>query len=187
MPSRSFLNQGIAIAGPFLFGKEKLNMEKLQITYKALTEIKEYRNNPRKNEEAIEPVMESIKNFGFVVPILIDQNNIILAGHTRKKAAEILKLKEVPCIYVEDLTQEQQKAFRLVDNKTAEFSQWDMEKLEQELSSIFNIDMETFHFPDFSEEELGITDEDFLQESEISQSKKEKTVICPHCGKEFTV
>ncbi len=97
-------------------------MEKLQITYKALTEIKEYRNNPRKNEEAIEPVMESIKNFGFVVPILIDQNNIILAGHTRKKAAEILKLKEVPCIYVEDLTQEQQKAFRLVDNKTAEFS-----------------------------------------------------------------
>ena len=150
-------------------------MEKLQITYKALTEIKEYRNNPRKNEEAIEPVMESIKNFGFVVPILIDQNNIILAGHTRKKAAEILKLKEVPCIYVEDLTQEQQKAFRLVDNKTAEFSQWDIEKLEQELSSIFNIDMETFHFPDFSEEELGITDEDFLQESEISQSKKEKT------------
>lgn len=100
---------------------------------------------------------------------------------------EILKLKEVPCIYVEDLTQEQQKAFRLVDNKTAEFSQWDIEKLEQELSSIFNIDMETFHFPDFSEEELGITDEDFLQESEISQSKKEKTVICPHCGKEFTV
>lgn len=162
-------------------------MEKLQITYKALMEIKEYRNNPRKNEEAIEPVMESIKNFGFVVPILIDQNNIILAGHTRKKAAEILKLKEVPCIYVEDLTQEQQKAFRLVDNKTAEFSQWDIEKLEQELSSIFNIDMETFHFPDFSEEELGITDEDFLQESEISRSKKEKTVICPHCGKEFTV
>lgn len=151
-------------------------MEKLQITYKALTEIKEYRNNPRKNEEAIEPVMESIKNFGFVVPILIDQNNIILAGHTRKKAAEILKLKEVPCIYVEDLTQEQQKAFRLVDNKTAEFSQWDIEKLEQELSSIFNIDMETFHFPDFSEEELGITDEDFLQESEISQSKQEKKV-----------
>lgn len=163
-------------------------MQKLQITYKPLTEIKEYRNNPRKNEEAIEPVMESIKNFGFVVPILLDQNNVILAGHTRKKAAEHLKLKEVPCIYVEDLTQEQEKAFRLADNKTTEFSQWDIEKLEQELSSIIDIDMETlFHFPDFSAEDLDLTDEDFLQEKEASQEKKEKIAICPHCGKKFTL
>ena len=163
-------------------------MEKLQITYKLLTEIKAYENNPRKNEETINPVMESIKTFGFVVPILLDKNNVILAGHTRKQAAENLNLKEVPCIYVEDLTEEQEKAFRLADNKTAEFSQWDIEKLEQELSSIINIDMETlFHFPDFSEHELGITDEDFFQESEMTQNKKEKTAICPHCGKEFTI
>ena len=95
---------------------------KLNIIYQKLSEIKEYRNNPRNNEQAIKPVMESIQNFGFIVPILLDQNNVILAGHTRKKAAENLNLKEVPCIYIEDLTEEQVRAFRLVDNKTAEFS-----------------------------------------------------------------
>lgn len=176
------------MAIPFTFEKEKANMEKLQVTYKALTEIKAYRNNPRNNEQAIKPVMESIQNFGFIVPILLDQNNVILAGHTRKKAAENLNLKEVPCIYIEDLTEEQVRAFRLVDNKTAEFSEWDIEKLEEELSNIIDMDMESlFHFPDFSAENIDVSDEDFLQQSELSQHKKVKTVVCPHCGEAFEI
>lgn len=160
----------------------------LNIIYQKLSEIKEYRNNPRKNEQAIKPVMESIQNFGFIVPILLDQNNVILAGHTRKKAAEKLNMETVPCIYVEDLTEEQVRAFRLADNKTAEFSEWDIEKLEKELSNIMDIDMESlFHFPDFSVENIDVSDDDFLQQSELSQHKKVKTVVCPHCGEEFEI
>ncbi len=161
---------------------------KRNIIYKKVNEIKEYENNPRQNEQAIEPVIHSIENFGFLVPILLDKNNVIIAGHTRKKAAEQLNMNEVPCIYAEELTEEQVKAFRLADNKTAEFAQWDMKKLEKELSDIAAIDMETlFHFPDFSAEEIEVSDDDFLQESELSQNRKAKTVICPHCGKEFEI
>lgn len=80
--------------------------------------------------------MNSIKEFGFLAPVLIDSNDIIIAGHTRKEAAVRLGLKEIPCITVDSLTDEQVKAFRLVDNKTAEFASWDFEKLEEELSEI---------------------------------------------------
>ena len=154
----------------------------------SIDEIIPYENNPRKNDNAVDKVAESIKEFGFKVPIIIDKDNIIIAGHTRKKAAEQLNMNEVPCIYAEELTEEQVKAFRLADNKTAEFAQWNMKKLEKELSDIAAIDMETlFHFPDFSAEEIEVSDDDFLQESELSQNKKAKTVICPHCGKEFEI
>lgn len=161
-------------------------MEKLHIIYQKLESIKEYKNNPRRNEEAVGPVMNSIKNFGFLVPVLLDKNNVMIAGHTRKRAAENLGIKEIPCIYVEELTEEQIKAFRLADNKTAEFAEWDIEKLEKELSSIADIDMESlFHFPDFTAEDIDVSDNDFLQEDELSQTKKVKTAVCPHCGKEF--
>ena len=174
------------LAVPFLFHERSYDMGKLNIIYKPLENIIEYENNPRKNEEAIEPVMESIKNFGFLIPILLDKNNIIVAGHTRKKAAEKLNINEIPCIYVEELTEEQIKAFRLADNKTAEFSEWDIEKLEKELSEIMNIDMENlFHFPDFTADTIDVTDEDFFQENKLQHDKKIKTAVCPHCGKEF--
>lgn len=117
------------------------------------SELKEYENNPRINDNAVDKVAESIKEFGFKVPIVIDKDNVIIAGHTRLKASKKLGLEKVPCIVADDLTEEQAKAFRLADNKTAELAEWDMEKLEHELQEITNIDMSAFGFTDEQEEE----------------------------------
>lgn len=111
-----------------------------------LKNIKQYEKNPRKNDEAVGPVAESIKEFGFKCPIIVDKNNVIVAGHTRYKAAKQLKLKEVPCIVADDLTEEQIKAFRLADNKVGEIAEWDYNILELELDEILNIDMSLFNF-----------------------------------------
>lgn len=92
----------------------------MNIVNKKLSEIKPYDKNPRRNDEAVKYVAESIKSFGFKVPIIIDSNGVIVAGHTRYKAAKKLKLKDVPCIIADDLTDDQVKAFRLADNKVAE-------------------------------------------------------------------
>lgn len=105
-----------------------------------------YENNPRNNAPAVKAVAESIKQFGFKVPIVIDKNNIIVAGHTRLKAAKKLGLETVPCIRADDLTDEQVRAFRLADNKTAELASWKIDKLQQELLEINEIDMLNFGF-----------------------------------------
>lgn len=130
-----------------------------------LTSIKEYENNPRKNDEAVKYVAESIKEFGFKIPCVIDKDNVLICGHTRYKAAKQLKLKTIPCIIADDLTEEQIKAFRLVDNKTSEFAEWDFNLLELELDSISNIDMSLFEFKIFEE----IPDE---LEREVETSEK---------------
>lgn len=93
-----------------------------------ITSLKEYKNNPRVNDKAVAKVAASIDEFGFKVPIVIDGNNVIICGHTRLKAAKQLGLEVVPCIVADDLTDEQIKAFRLADNKTGEFADWDFEK-----------------------------------------------------------
>ena len=111
-----------------------------------INKIKPYEKNPRKNDEAVKYVAESIKEFGFKVPIVIDKNNIIIAGHTRYKASIQLGLKEVPCIIADDLTEEQIKAFRLADNKAGEIAECDYNILELELDGISNIDMSLFNF-----------------------------------------
>ena len=115
-----------------------------------------YKNNPRINDQAVESVAASIKEFGFKVPIIVDKDNTIICGHTRAKAAMKLCLLKVPCIVADDLTPEQIKAFRLIDNKTAELSDWDFSKLEKELVEIgkmdLDFDMQDFGF-DFSEME----------------------------------
>lgn len=95
---------------------------KQQISYQAIESIHPYENNPRNNAAAVDLVARSIKDFGFRVPILIDQNDIIIAGHTRYEAAKKLGLKEVPCVKVTDLTDAQIRAYRIADNKTAEAS-----------------------------------------------------------------
>lgn len=118
----------------------------MEIIYKKPSEIIPYEKNPRKNDEAAEKVAESIKEFGFKVPIVIDRNGVIVAGHTRHKAAKLLKLKEVPCIIADDLTDEQVKAFRLADNRVAEQAEWDFELLSDELDEILEIDMSVFGF-----------------------------------------
>lgn len=108
----------------------------MDIVYKKLTEIKPYEKNPRQNDDAVQYVAESIKEFGFKVPIVIDKNNVIVAGHTRYKASQELGLEEVPCIIADDLTDEQVKAFRVADNKTSDYSLWDNKLLLEELDSI---------------------------------------------------
>ena len=132
----------------------------MEIKEIAITELKPYENNPRKNDDAVDAVKKSIETFGFKVPLVIDKNNVIVAGHTRYKAAQSLGLEKVPCIVADDLSDEQLKAFRLADNKTAELATWDFDKLADELleiskfdEEIFNVDMSNFGFnidmPDF--------------------------------------
>ena len=155
-------------------------MNKLNIVYKKIDEIEPYENNPRFNDDAVEYVANSIKEFGFKVPIVIDKDNKIVAGHTRYKASLQLDLKEVPCIIADDLNEEQVKAFRLADNKVSEKASWDIELLSEELSDILDIDMKQFDFD--TDIDLDINDEDFIQDTEINKEKEEKEIVCPNCG-----
>lgn len=98
--------------------------------------LKEYENNPRNNDLAVEKVKHSITRFGFLVPVVIDVNYEIVCGHTRVRACRELGLSSIPCIIAEDLTEEQINLFRLVDNKTSEYADWDFEKLKKELSLV---------------------------------------------------
>lgn len=117
-----------------------------------------YEKNPRINKNSVNYVAESIKQFGFKVPIVIDKNYCIVAGHTRLLASKKLKLDKVPCIIADDLTEQQIKAFRLADNKVSEFSEWDFDILKDEIDKILDIDMSLFGF-DFLEDEKSIDDE----------------------------
>jgi len=105
-----------------------------------------YRMNPRFNDDAVDQVAASIREFGFKVPIVADKEGVIVAGHTRLKAAKQLGLKKVPVIYANDLDEEQIRAFRLADNKVSELATWDFEKLDLELENFTLIDMQTFGF-----------------------------------------
>ena len=158
-------------------------MTKLEIKYIPIDEITPYKNNPRINEDAIPYVMNSIKEFGFKNPIIIDKNNVIVAGHTRLESAKRLKMDEIPCIYADDLTEEQIKAFRLADNKVSEKSMWDFDKLDEELDSIFNIDMNLF---DFNLDDFKIEIPDEKEETEkTTETKDKREHICPNCGLKF--
>jgi len=119
---------------------------KLNITERPLADIKPYGKNPRNNKHAVEAVKKSIETFGFRVPIIIDGNGVIVAGHTRYLAAKELGYKALPTLIADDLTDEQIKAYRLVDNKTNEFATWDFDLLQNELAGIFDIDMDAFDF-----------------------------------------
>ena len=121
-------------------------MERIEIKYMPVDELLPYANNPRKNDKAVEFVANSIREFGFKVPIVIDENREVIAGHTRLKASKELGLTEVPVIVASDLDEERIKAFRLADNKVGEMAEWDTELLEKELS--FLQDMEQFGFLD---------------------------------------
>lgn len=132
----------------------------LQIKNLAIADLREYESNPRHNDAAVDAVAASIKEFGFKVPIIIDRDNVIVAGHTRLKAARKLGLETVPCIIADDLTPEQINAFRLADNKTAELAEWDFELLEKELAALADFDMEQFGFEISAAEDLQDVEED---------------------------
>lgn len=121
-------------------------MSDISIVYKSVDELHAYENNPRINDSAVDVVANSINEFGFKVPMVIDNHDVIVTGHTRLKACKKLGIKKVPCIIADDLSEEQIRAFRLADNKVAEKADWDYELLDIEIESIDIIDMEDFGF-----------------------------------------
>lgn len=121
-------------------------MNRTKVTYMDVDSLIPYANNPRLNDNAVDAVAASIKEFGFKVPIVVDSENVIINGHTRLKAAHKLGLTQVPVIVADDLTPEQVKAFRLADNKTSELAEWDLGKLDIELGQIPDIDMGALGF-----------------------------------------
>lgn len=127
----------------------------IEIVSKALSELIPYEKNPRKiSDEAVNAVAESIQEFGFKNPILIDKNNVIIAGHTRRLASLKLGLETVPCVVVDDLTPQQIKALRLADNKTNELADWDIGELDIELADLLDMDMGRFGFESFMDDGL---------------------------------
>lgn len=148
----------------------------INIVYKKTEELIPYINNPRNNDNAVDAVASSIKNFGFKVPIVIDKDNEIINGHTRLKAAKKLGLEEVPCIVASDLTEQQIKAFRLADNKVSAIATWDFELLESELAELSDFDMSEFGF-DMSEFESEDSQEVIEDDFEVELPKESKTKL----------
>lgn len=150
----------------------------MEIVYKTLGELTPYENNPRNNDNAVEYVKNSIERFGFKVPMVIDKNNVIVAGHTRYKAALELDMAKVPCVVADDLTDDEIRAFRLADNKVAEFAEWDFELRDEELEMI-SMDMEQFGF-DMSEisiDDREAEEDDYDFEKEVEPRTKRGDVF----------
>lgn len=118
----------------------------MHVIERDILEIEPYENNPRNNDDAVDKVAASIQAFGWQQPIVVDTDGVIIAGHTRYKAAKRLGMETVPVVVAEGLTDEQVRAYRLADNKTAELAGWNFELLDSELFNIDDIDMSAFGF-----------------------------------------
>lgn len=134
----------------------------MQLKKIELSKIKPYAKNARKNDEAVEYVVKSIEQCEYIAPIILDENNVILAGHTRWKALKKLGYDKAECVIKEGLTEEQKKKYRLLDNKTAEFAEWDFDLLEDELADLDFGDLDIdwgIEAPEFDNEQEIIEDE----------------------------
>lgn len=138
-----------------------------------IDQLTPYDHNPRQNDGAVDAVAASIKNFGFKVPVVIDRERVIVAGHTRYKAAKKIGLESVPCIVADDLTDEQIRAFRLADNKVGELAGWDFDLLNMELAGIEELDMTQFGFLDPEE----IEEPEEVHEVETPEDVQGRTVL----------
>jgi len=141
-----------------------------------INSIKPYKNNPRNNDDAVDATANSIKEFGWQQPIVVDKDNVIIVGHTRLKAAKKLGLKQVPIVVAENLTDEKVKAYRLADNKTGELADWDFDLLDDELADINNIDMEDFGFDDLDDFQ---TTKDKINDNDYSQPLADSFITTP--------
>lgn len=150
--------------------------EIMEIKRVKLSEIRPYEKNPRRNDSAVDAVAASIKEFGWQQPIVVDKDGVIIAGHTRYKAAKKLKCKEVPVVYADNLTEEQVKAYRLADNKTSELAEWDADLLSEELLDLQDFDMGQFGFDDFNADTQEI-EEAHEDEYEVSLPEEPKAKI----------
>ena len=136
-----------------------------------------YINNPRHNENAVDKVASSIKEFGFKVPIVVDKDKVVVTGHTRLLASKKLGLEQVPCVVADDLSKAQIKAFRLADNKVSEFSTWDMELLKVELEELeeLNFEVSDLGFEFMSIDQLDIPTFDDFDDEEEDEEEEEET------------
>ncbi|HIS51528.1 MAG TPA: ParB N-terminal domain-containing protein [Candidatus Onthomonas avicola] len=154
----------------------------MTVQSKKLSEVHPYENNPRRNDGAVGAVAESIRQCGYIAPIIVDENGVILAGHTRYKALRQLGYQEADVVVKSGLTEEQKRKYRLLDNKTGELAEWDIDLLEMELDGL-----------DFGSLDLdwGISSAEGLDldEAASTQSEQEETetIHCPKCGFEFAV
>lgn len=147
-----------------------------QIIYKKISELKNNPNNPRKNDNAVDTVAKSIQKYGFRNPLIIDDANIVWCGNTRLKAAKKLKLKEVPCIVVNDLTEQQMTELALLDNKTNEIAEWDTDMLSDILKSVDLSDFDLDWNVDLDIDDIGKEPEedDFDVDENIPEQPKSK-------------
>ena len=153
----------------------------MKLEAKPIDEIKPYENNPRDNDDAVDATANSIKQFGWQQPIVVDNDGVIVAGHTRYKAAKKLGLKHVPVVQaVHDdgtpLTDEEIKAYRLADNKTGELASWDFDMLNDELDEIQDIDMSQFGFDDIEDDDLS---SDFEQDNSTPGALERDFMVPP--------
>ena len=144
-------------------------MAEMKLRKVRIDEIREYENNPRNNDKAIEPVMNSIKKFGYVSPIIVDEDGVILAGHTRIQALRRMGAEEAEVIVISGLTEEERKSYRIADNRTREFARWDGNLLEIEMREINADDWQQFGF----------------KENEVKKFKPDNMCKCPKCGQMF--
>jgi len=133
-----------------------------------IDKVKPYKNNPRNNDGAVEATANSIREFGWQQPIVVDTDGIVIVGHTRLKAAKKLKLDQVPVTVAEDLTDEQVKAYRLADNKTGELAEWEENLLQQELAGI-SMDMIPFGFYAEAAAEEAVEDDPYTMKVDVPQ------------------
>lgn len=145
-----------------------------------------YENNPRDNDEAVPIIANSIERFGFKVPVMIDSNKVIICGHTRVKAALNLGLETVPCIVEDEMSEEDIRAFRLVENKTHELSFWDSELLRKEMDAL-DIEWEDYGFDVYDEVSSPDIDSFFSESEPSNGGKNPKMIQCPHCKEWFEV
>ena len=165
----------------------------LKINYRATGDLIPYINNSRTHsEQQIQQVASSIKEFGFTNPILVDEDNGIIAGHGRLLAAQKLGLDEVPTITLEGLTEAQRKAYVIADNQLALNADWDIDALKVEVDRLteLDFDLDLLGFDDDMLKNLTDTFEpNFDPATEEEQGQLDeldpKYVDCPHCGKEF--
>lgn len=149
-------------------------MEEEQIIYKKVSELKNNPKNPRKNDSAVDSVAKSIEKYGFRNPLIIDKDNIVWCGNTRLKASRKLKLKKVPCIVIEDLTEQQMTELSILDNKTNEIAEWDMDMLGEMLPDLDFSDFDIDFGLGEDVEEKEVKEDDFDVEANIPEEPKAK-------------
>ena len=141
-----------------------------------------YLNNPRKNDDAVQAVAESIRQCGYIAPIIVDEDHVILAGHTRYKALQLLGYDKIQIAVAQDMSEEQKKKYRLLDNKLSELSKWDFDLLAEEIDGLDFGDLDLnwgIEIPDFD-----FNDDIDLENSE-SNAEHQDTICCPKCGFEW--